>query len=160
MRTRVWSAVLLGVLPGICGGAVLGSGPAVAAPLPEADLAFHGSAVMDGDQVEVRLTPRNNGPAAVADATVRLRWSAVLADRQQLPAGCVREDDRTVLCGTGALAADGAGEQVRVAVRLRERPSEVMLEVDTAWNGGVLDKDRSNDRLTVLVLATGDAYAF
>ncbi|MGW2491899.1 hypothetical protein ACWCV9_32395 [Streptomyces sp. NPDC001606] len=159
MRIRAWGpAVVCGaalVVPGVAGTAA-----AAPAPVPEADLALHGTAVMDGDQVEVRLTPRNNGPAAVPDATVRLRWSVPLADRQQLPARCAREDERTVVCGTGALAAGAVGEQLRVPVRLREQLSEVTLEVDTAWGGGAVDKDRTNDRLTVLVLDTGDAYAF
>ncbi|KOX01364.1 MULTISPECIES: hypothetical protein [unclassified Streptomyces] len=148
------------VLSGVCAGAVLVPGTAVAAPVPEADLAFHGTAVLNGDRVEVRLTPRNNGPAAVADATVRLRWSVELADEQELPARCAREDARTVVCGTGALVVDAAGEQVRVPVRLRERPSEVTLEIDTAWSAGAVDQDRSNDRMAVLVLDTGDEYAF
>ncbi|MEU6664796.1 hypothetical protein [Streptomyces sp. NPDC046727] len=148
------------VLSGVCAGAVLVPGTAVAAPAPEADLSFHGTVVMDGDRVEVRLTPRNNGPAAVADASVRLRWSAELADAQELPARCAREDERTVLCGVGTLGVDAVGEQVRVPVRLRERPAEVTLEIDTAWSAGVVDKDRTNDKMQVLVLATGDSYAF
>ncbi|WP_430383371.1 hypothetical protein [Streptomyces sp. P10-4] len=148
------------VLSGLCAGAVLVPGTAVAAPVPEADLAFHGSAVLEGDRVEVRLTPRNHGPAAVADATVRLRWSAELADEQALPARCAREDERSVVCGTGPLAVDAAGEPLLVPVRLREPTSELTLEVDTAWSAGATDKDRTNDRMTVLVLATGDAYAF
>ncbi|MGW3355719.1 hypothetical protein ACWDFL_09890 [Streptomyces bungoensis] len=77
-------------------------------------------------------------------------------------------------------------------VRLADRPSEVTLEVETAWSGarwtgtgrttgcwcwcwtpgtrtpseppaaagGAVDRDRSNDRLRVLVLDAGDAYAF
>jgi hypothetical protein len=163
VRLRAW------VVSGVCAGAVLVPGAAVAAPVaglapavpaPEADLAFHGTAVMTGDQVEVLLTPHNHGPDAVTDATVRLRWSVELADAQQLPARCTREDARTVVCGTGALASDTAGERLRVPVRLRERPPEVTLELDTAWSAGVVDEDRSNDRLKVLVLATGDAYAF
>ena len=115
---------------------------------------------MNGDQVEVRLTPHNAGPGTVTDASVRLRWSVPLADAQRLPAACAREDERTVLCGTGALTADGTGEQLRVPVRLRDKPSEVTLEIDTAWLGAAVDNDRSNDRLRVLVLDTGDAYAF
>ncbi|MFI9242211.1 hypothetical protein ACIGXF_06405 [Streptomyces sp. NPDC053086] len=123
-------------------------------------MTLHGTVVLDGDQVEVRLTPRNDGPAAVTDATVRLRWSVALADEQELPARCLREDERTVLCGTGALTVDAAGEQLRLPLRLRERTPEVTLEIDTAWSSGVLDRDRSNDRMEVLVLATGDPYAF
>ncbi|MYW15532.1 hypothetical protein GT039_08005 [Streptomyces sp. SID2955] len=148
------------MLSGVCAGAVLAPGSAVAVPAPEADVTLHGTAVLDGDRVQVRLTPRNEGPAAVADATVRLRWSVPLADGQELPARCVREDERAVLCGTGALAVDAVGEQLRLPVRLRERAPEVTLEIDTVWSAGVLDKDRSNDRMAVLVLATGDPYAF
>ncbi|WEO96051.1 hypothetical protein A6P39_019530 [Streptomyces sp. FXJ1.172] len=133
---------------------------AAAVPEPEADLAFHGTALMDGNTVEVRLMPRNDGPAAVTDASVRLRWSVPLAQAQQLPARCVREDERTVVCATGALAVGAAGQRLRVPVRLRDRPAEVTLEIGTAWSGGAVDKDRSNDRLNVLVLDTGDAYAF
>ncbi|MFF8725717.1 hypothetical protein ACF073_04405 [Streptomyces sp. NPDC015171] len=154
VRMRAW------VLSGVCAGAVLVPGIAVAAPAPEADLSFHGAAVLDGDQVDVRLAPRNDGPAAVSDATVRLRWSVPLADRQELPARCAREDERTVLCGTGPLAAAVTGEQLRFPVRLSEGASEVTLEIDTAWSAGMVDGDRSNDRMTVLLLATGDPYTF
>ncbi|MQY35562.1 hypothetical protein SRB17_35400 [Streptomyces sp. RB17] len=147
---------------GALAGVVLGAGAAVAAPepVPEADLAFHGTAVMNGDTVVVRLTPRNSGPAAVPDATVRLRWSVPLAGEQQLPARCAREDDRTVVCGTGRLAASGVGERLDVPVRLKEEPSEVTLEVGAAWVGGTTDRDHANDRMQVLVLDTGDSYAF
>ncbi|MFI2203911.1 hypothetical protein ACH47Z_24645 [Streptomyces sp. NPDC020192] len=155
MRMRVW------VVSGVCAGAGLVAGAAaVAAPLPEADLAFHGTAQMAGDMVDVRLTPRNNGPAAVTDATVRLRWSVPLAVEQQLPARCAREDERTVVCSTGALAANAVGEQVEVPVRLSQKPSDVTLSVDTAWGGGAVDRDHTNDQVKVLVLDTGDAYAF
>nr|WP_245238398.1 hypothetical protein [Streptomyces roseochromogenus] len=155
---RMWTWVVVGA----CAGVVVVPGAAVAAPAPapEADLAFHGTVVMAGDRVQVRLTARNNGPAAVPGATVRLRWSVALAEAQQLPARCAREDVRTVVCGTGALAVNGVGERLTVAVRLKGRPSEVRLETDTAWGGGAVDKNRGNDRLRVLVLNTGDAYAF
>lgn len=147
---------------GALAGAVLVPGVAVAAPapVPEADLAFHGIAVLNGDRVEVKVTPRNNGPAGVTDATVRLRWSVALAEAQQLPARCAREDERTVVCATGPLAANAVGEQLSVPVRLKEKPSEATLETDTAWAGGAVDKNRTNDRQKVLVLNTGDPYAF
>ncbi|MGW2745081.1 hypothetical protein [Streptomyces sp. NPDC001450] len=148
---------------GACGAVMVAAGvagPAGAAAGPEADLSFHGSAVMRGDQVEVRVSPHNDGPSAVSGASVRLRWSVPLAERQLLPDGCARADERTVVCDTAALDADETGEQITVAVRLAEAPSEFMLEVDTAWNGGAVDRDRSNDQLKVLVLDTGDAYAF
>ncbi|ANP56272.1 hypothetical protein AVL59_03290 [Streptomyces griseochromogenes] len=148
---------------GACGAVVMaasGAGAAGAAPAPEADLVFHGSAVMNGDQVEVALTPGDNGPSAVPDASVLLRWSVPLADAQRLPGGCARTDERTVVCGTGALGVDQVGEKIKVTVRLKEKPSQLTLEVDTAWNGGVVDKNRANDQLKVLVLGTGDAYVF
>ncbi|MEV7686687.1 hypothetical protein ACFW1F_26285 [Streptomyces bungoensis] len=153
---RAW---LLGVCVAVAVGAGV-AGPAGATPEPEADLSFHGSAVMSGDAVEVRLTPRDDGPAAVSDASVRLRWSAPLARDQWLPERCVRTDARTVVCGTGALRPGGAGQEIDAVVRLADRPSEVTLEVETAWSGGAVDRDRTNDRLRVLVLDTGDAYAF
>ncbi|MFJ7152119.1 hypothetical protein ACIQVT_28665 [Streptomyces sp. NPDC100445] len=154
------------VLSGVCAGAVLAPGTAVAAPVrvaapaPAADVALHGSAVLDADRVEVRLTPSNEGPGAVTDATVRLRWSVALAGRQELPAGCLRADERTVLCATGELAADAAGEQRTVPVRLAELPAEVTLDIDLVWVGSAVDANRANDRLTVSVLATGDPYVF
>ncbi|MER7840868.1 hypothetical protein ABTY98_34470 [Streptomyces sp. NPDC096040] len=140
------------------GALVVGAGGAAWAG--DADLEVHGSAVMIGDLVEVRVTPRDLGPEPVSDATVRLSWSAALADAQQLPAACARTGDREVVCGTGALAVDMPGEQLVVPVRLRERPSEVTLAVDVAWGGGALDHGRTNDEQRVLVLATGDPYAF
>ncbi|MFE3169523.1 hypothetical protein [Streptomyces sp. NPDC059224] len=126
----------------------------------DADLEVHGSAVMNGDVVVVRVIPRNLGPGIVSDATVRLRWSAALADTQQLPPACARSGDREVVCGTGPLAVDLPGGQLVVPVRLRERPAEVTMEADMAWSGGAVDHDRTNDMQRVLVLATGDPYAF
>lgn len=127
---------------------------------PEADLAYHGSAVMAAGQIDVRFTPRNHGPSAVPDATVRLRWSEPLAYRQDLPGGCARSGMRVVLCRVGALAADGMGEPVELGLRLRGAPSEVLLRIDTVWSGGAVDRNRSNDRQRVLVLDTGDEYYF
>ncbi|WP_373462405.1 hypothetical protein [Streptomyces sp. V3I7] len=150
----VWSAVLTVVA---AAGAARADESGAA---PEADLAYHGSAVMSGDWVDVRLTPRNHGPAAVSGASVQLRWSVPLADRQQLPPGCARTGERVVVCGTGPLSADGLGEQIRLGVLLKGSPSEVTLELDTAWSGGTVDRDRTNDRSRVLILGTGDAYSF
>ncbi|WP_308341320.1 hypothetical protein [Streptomyces acidiscabies] len=65
-----------------------------------------------------------------------------------------------VVCRTGALAADAAGERIEVGVRLRGRPEEVVLEVETVWSGGTVDRNRENDRQRVLVLDTGDVYYF
>ncbi|MFG2573054.1 hypothetical protein [Streptomyces sp. NPDC048481] len=150
----VWGGVLLAA------GAV--ASPAQAAGEPtEADLAYHGSAVLAGGRVDVLLTPRNHGPGDVPDSTVRLRWSAPLAaGAQRLAAGCARTGRQEVVCRTGALAADSPGERIALGVRLRGRPAEVTMDVDTVWGGGAVDRNRSNDRRQVLVLDTGDAYAF
>ncbi|MEU9961492.1 hypothetical protein [Streptomyces sp. NPDC050982] len=131
--------------------------PAVA---PEADLAYHGHLSMTGGRVDLRMTPQNHGPSGVAEATVRLRWSVPLADEQGLPAGCARTEVRTVMCRTGALPADGWGETITMAVRLRGAPSEVTLGIDTVWGGGAVDRNHHNDRQEVLVLDTGDTYVF
>ncbi|MGW0332374.1 hypothetical protein ACWD0J_10970 [Streptomyces sp. NPDC003011] len=141
----------------VVGGAVPVAG---AEGVPEADLAYHGSASMSGGRVDVRFTPRNHGPSAVPDATVRLRWSEPLADEQELSEGCARSGERVVVCRVGALAADEAGERIGLGVRLREAPSEVLLELDTVWSGGAVDGNRANDQQRVLVLDTGDAYYF
>ena len=151
----------------VCGAAVAvtvavlgGGGTAVAGDGAEADLAYHGVAVMSGGRMELRFTPRNHGPEAVPDATVRLRWSEPLVDRQVLPDGCAREAERVVVCRVGALAADSVGERVELRVRLRGVPSEVLLEIDTVWDGGTVDLNRANDRQRVLVLDSGDEYYF
>lgn len=154
---RVVRVVRAGVVAGAA-LAVMGAAPGV--PGPEADLAYHGSAVMTGGRVDVRLTPRNHGPSAVPDATVRLRWSKPLADRQTLPEGCARSGERVVVCRTGALAADEAGERIELRVHLRDVSSEVLLELDTVWGGGAVDGNRANDQQRVLVLDTGDTYYF
>lgn len=145
---------------GVVLAAVTVAGPARAGGVPEADLAFHGSAVMEGDRVEVQLTPSNHGPSAVPEADVRLRWSVPLADRQILPVGCVRTGEREVVCGTGPLPADGPGQRIDLGLMLRDRPQEVRLEIATVWSGGMVDRDRTNDQVRVLVLDTGDAYSF
>ncbi|MFG2351268.1 hypothetical protein [Streptomyces phaeochromogenes] len=136
---------------------VVDAGPAVA---PEADLAYHGHLSMTGGRVDLRMTPQNHGPSGIAEATVRLRWSVPLADEQGLPAGCARTEVRTVMCRTGALPADGWGETITMAVRLRGAPSEVTLGIDTVWGGGAVDRNHHNDRQEVLALDTGDTYVF
>ncbi|MEU2265211.1 hypothetical protein ABZ568_01910 [Streptomyces olindensis] len=103
---------------------------------PEADLACHGFAVMSAGLVDLAFTPRNHGPAAVSDATVRLRWSQPLTDRQELPEGCARSGRQAVLCRTGALPAEGAGERIGLRVRVLVVPSEVVVELETVWGGG------------------------
>ncbi|OAH09310.1 hypothetical protein [Streptomyces jeddahensis] len=127
---------------------------------PEADMAYHGYVAMVHGQVGLWLTPQNHGPANVADATVRLRWSSPLAAIQQLPEQCARAGTSTVLCRTGALAAGSWGRRMVIAVRLAGAPSEVTLQIDTVWNGGARDKNPQNDRHKVLALDTGDSYYF
>ncbi|MFF4748281.1 hypothetical protein ACWD5R_00160 [Streptomyces sp. NPDC002514] len=166
-RTRVlavWGAAVLAAVAAAGPAGATGTGGAAggagAARAPEADLAYHGSAVLSGGRVDVRFTPRNHGPSAVPGASVQLRWSVPLADRLELPAGCARTGERVLVCGTGPLAADGFGEQIRLGVTLRDRPTEVTLELDTVWSGGAVDGNRANDREQVLILATGDPYSF
>ncbi|WP_247706689.1 hypothetical protein [Streptomyces liliiviolaceus] len=146
----------------VAAGGVAGAraGGAGAGGAPEADLAFHGRLWMDDGRVELRMTPQNHGPVGVDDATVRLRWSAPLADEQRLPAGCARSGARAVLCRTGALPADGWGRTLTLAVRLRGEPGEVTMGIDAVWGGGAVDRNHRNDRREVLVLDTGDSYAF
>ncbi|MEU3985827.1 hypothetical protein AB0F77_38170 [Streptomyces sp. NPDC026672] len=147
-------------LSGAALAAVATAQPVRADTAPEADLAYHGSAVMAGARIEVRLTAHNQGPAAVPGASVRLRWSVPPAERQTLPDGCVRTAERDVVCATGPLPADGFGERIALDVGLRERGTEVTMEIDTVWSGGTVDRDRTNDRTRVLILDTGDAYPF
>ncbi|MDT9699390.1 hypothetical protein [Streptomyces sp. P17] len=152
---RVLGAAVAAVL--LVAGGAAGAG---AAQEPEADLAYHGAASLTSGQVDLRFTPRNHGPSAVPDATVRLRWSEPLAVRQELPGGCARSGARAVLCRVGALAADEAGERIALRVQLRKEPSEVRLEIDTVWSSGAVDRNPDNDRQRVLILDTGDAYYF
>lgn len=159
MSMRVW---VRGLVAGLTTVGLVGVGGFAGADSegPEADLAYHGAVSLDRGRIDLRVTPRNHGPSAVADATVQLTWSAPLAARQQLPDGCARLGARVVVCRTGTLAADGVGEQIGLRVRLRGMPAEVELEIGTVWSGGVVDRNRGNDRQRVLVLDTGDAYYF
>ncbi|MGY6025047.1 hypothetical protein [Streptomyces spinosirectus] len=157
MRQRMRTLAGCGVALAAMGA---GAAPAVAGGGPEADLAYHGVVSMAGGRVDLRLVPRNHGPSAVPDATVRLTWSAPLVDGQALPEGCARSGARVVLCRVGALAADDVGRPIGLRVRLRGAPSEVVLETDTVWSGGAVDRNRVNDRQRVLVLDTGDDYYF
>ncbi|GAA2292150.1 hypothetical protein OKJ48_41645 [Streptomyces kunmingensis] len=138
--------------------------PAPSAPVdgdpPEADLAYHGHATLAGTRVTVVLTPQNQGPYDIPDATLTLTLTSPLADAQTLPAGCLRSGPRSVDCRTGALPAATHGARVTVPVRLAASPTEVTVEVTTAWSGGPADRNPGNDRLGVLVLDTGDTYYF
>ncbi|MGP4009519.1 hypothetical protein [Streptomyces sp. 4N124] len=153
--TRVLAAcgAALMMIGGAASLAVAGSGP-------EADLAYHGAASLAAGRVDVRFTPRNHGASAVPDASVRLLWSEPLADRQTLPDGCARSEERAVLCRVGALAAKGVGKPVRLRVQLREAPSQVLLEIDAVADGGQGSGSGASEPQRVLVLDTGDEYYF
>ncbi|MEG3628875.1 hypothetical protein [Streptomyces poriticola] len=155
----VCGAALTTTVAGTAGSAA-GAERAVPGGAPEADLAYHGSATLDEGRVDVSFVPRNHGPSAVPDATVRLRWSVPPVAQQELPDGCARSGTQVVLCRTGALAADGVGEPIELRVSLQDTPSEVVLELDTVWGGGAVDRNRENDQQRVLVLDTGDTYHF
>ncbi|MEU3549236.1 hypothetical protein [Streptomyces longwoodensis] len=161
-RRRARVLALRGVPAAVLPVAALAAGPARAqGPAPGAGLTHHGYAVLDGGRVDVRLTPRDHGPSAVPDTTVRLRWSLPLARcAQPLPAGCARTGGRDVMCRTGALDADGWGRELALEVWLRRRPAEVTPAVDTVWAAGAVDRGRGNDRQRLLVPATGDTYSF
>ncbi|WP_326588660.1 hypothetical protein [Streptomyces sp. NBC_01294] len=127
---------------------------------PEADVAYHGRVYLSGEQLRIWLVPENDGPAALPNATVRVRLSADLADRQELAGGCARAGLREVVCETGPLPLHGRGRHIGLALGLRERASEVVVRVDTWWNGGATDRNHTNNEHVVLALDTGDGYAF
>ncbi|MFJ8634738.1 hypothetical protein [Streptomyces sp. NPDC093568] len=163
----------------VCGAAVVaavfGMSAAGAVGGPEADLAYHGSVDLAAGEVDVRFTPHNLGSAAVPDPTVRISWSEPLAEKQALPAGCVRADDRAVTCRLGPLAAGEVGERIGLRVRLQGAPSEVLLEFDTvasdttgsgtagsntAGSAGAMSEVPGGGPQRVLALDTGDTYYF
>ncbi|KAB2589229.1 hypothetical protein [Streptomyces arboris] len=134
--------------------------PGAAAPAPRADLSHHGYVSLWGDHIAIRIRSENRGPSDVTASTVRLRFSAPLAARQELPYGCLRGGKATVLCETGGLRFAGGARQTALDLTLAGRPDEVVVRLDTVWNGGARDTDRTNDVHEVLAPATGDAYAF
>lgn len=136
------------------------SGRAAAWSGPEADLAYHGRVSLSQGRLRVWVVPQNEGPAALANATLRVRLSAELADRQELAEGCARAGLREVVCETGALPLHGRGRHIGLLLELKERVPEVVVRIDTWWNGGASDRDLSNNQHAVLALDTGDAYAF
>ncbi|WP_329038387.1 hypothetical protein OHT61_14065 [Streptomyces sp. NBC_00178] len=164
-------AVVLG--PGL--SAVAGPAPERAAPAgtdiaakgtaakgiaPEADVSHHGHVSLEGPRLGVLLRTGNRGPSPLEDVTVRLRVSVPLAAAQRLPRGCLRSGSRTVLCGTGALPVAGIARRTTVVLGLSGRPSEVVVRVDTVWNGGASDRNPRNSTHEVLAPSTGDAYVF
>lgn len=169
-RVAVRSVVLAGllVLAGPVGpvGAVPGGAAARASagerpPVEEeADVAYHGRVWLREDRLRIWLVPENDGPSALPNATLRVRLSADLADRQKLGEGCARAGRREVVCETGPLPPHGRGRHLGLSLGLRERAPEVVVRVDTWWNGGAADRDLTNNEHVVLALDTGDAYAF
>jgi len=131
-----------------------------AAPVPEADLSHHGYVSLWGGLIAIRIRSENLGPSDVTASTVRLRFSAPLALRQELPHGCLRSGGATVLCETGGLRSGGGARQTALDLTLAGGPDEVIVRLDTVWNGGVRDTDPRNNVHQVLAPATGDAYAF
>ncbi|MFD5189101.1 hypothetical protein ACFWMU_13310 [Streptomyces sp. NPDC058357] len=157
------------VAPAASAERVASAGPAasavrvapVAAIVPEADVSHHGHVVLWDAGLAVRVRTENHGPASLAGVTVRVRTSVALAERQELPQNCLQTDRWTVLCRTGALRADGAQERLLAfELRLAGRPDEVVVWVDTLWNGGAADRNPENNDHEVLALATGDEYVF
>ncbi|MBW5248188.1 hypothetical protein JGS39_03960 [Streptomyces sp. P01-B04] len=128
---------------------------------PEADVSLHGHVSLWGTGLGIWLRSENRGPADLDGATVRLRVSVPLAGRQQLPQECLRADLTTVLCRTGALHADGSEQrQLALELQLAGRPAEVIVRIDTVWNGGATDRNAKNSEHEVLAPATGDEYVF
>nr|WTB31951.1 hypothetical protein OG781_22940 [Streptomyces sp. NBC_00830] len=135
--------------------------PAYQSVAPEADISHHGHVSLWGEGLGVWLLSENHGPSDVMRSTVRLRFSVALTGRQEMPDSCLQADARTVLCRTGPLRAGGAaGRQFALELQLAGRPNEVVVRIDTAWNGGVTDRNPQNDRHEVLAPATGDEYVF
>ncbi|WP_435863668.1 hypothetical protein [Streptomyces microflavus] len=131
-----------------------------AAPLPEADLSHHGYVSFSGGRIAIRIRSENLGPSDVTASTVRLRFSAPLAMTQELPYGCLRSAKATVLCETGGLRSGGGARQTALDLQPAGGPDEVIVRLDTVWNGGVRDTDPKNNVHQVLTPATGDVYAF
>ncbi|MFF0549230.1 hypothetical protein ACFYUL_09745 [Streptomyces sp. NPDC004311] len=159
-RGAVRSVVVAGLLA--LGAVAPGSAQAVGSGWagPEADVAYHGRVALAGTQLRVWLVPENDGPAALPNATLRVRLSGDLADRQRLAEGCARAGLREVVCETGPLPLHGRGRHVGLVLEMRERAPEVLVRVDTWWNGGATDRNRANNEHVVLALDTGDTYAF
>lgn len=167
-RMRVtWRAALKApAVAAVAAAVVLGPGlSAVAEPAPrgiapEADVAHHGRVSLREERIEVQLRTGNRGPSPLADATVRLRFSVPPAAWSHLPPGCLRSGGSTVLCGTGPLRVAAEARRTALGLGFKGRPAEVVVRVDTVWNGGASDRNPQNDTHEVLVLSTGDAYAF
>lgn len=137
-----------------------GAAPLAAAVVTEADVAHHGYAWLWDGRIGIWLENSNDGPAHVADSTVRLTFSVPLSSGGLLPPSCLRGGDRVVLCRTGALMAGGRPGGISLDLRAVGKPDEMVLGVSTAWNGGASDRNHANDEHRVLVPATADGYVF
>ncbi|MET3983913.1 hypothetical protein [Streptomyces sp. PvR034] len=154
-------AARAGVAPaGVAPTAGVGAERVGAARVPEADVSYRGRVKLSAGRLAIWVVPENDGPAPLANTTLRLRLSADLADGQEMAEGCARAGQREVMCETGALPAHGSGRHIGLRLWLKERPSEVVVRVDTWWNGGANDRNHANDEHTVLALDTGDSYSF
>ncbi|MFJ9059893.1 hypothetical protein [Streptomyces sp. NPDC102409] len=162
--TALMTVVVLGPgLSAVAEPAPRGIAPEESAPrgvAPEADVSHHGRVSLAEERIGIQLRTGNRGPSPLVDATVRLRFSAPLATWQRLPEGCMRGGTSTVLCETGPLRVAGDARRTALGLRLAGRPAEVVVRVDTVWNGGASDRNRRNDTHEVLALSTGDAYVF
>lgn len=161
LRVSAAAAMASTLALGTGGTAAAVGAPVVRSIAPEADVSHHGHVSLWGTGLGVWLTSRNSGPSNLAGATVRLRVSVPLAGRQELPGECLQADRQTVLCRTGPLRADGSQQrQLALELQLRGRPTEVVVRIDTVWNGGVTDRNSKNSEHEVLAPATGDEYVF
>lgn len=127
----------------------------------EADVSHHGHVSLWGTGLGVWVQSRNHGPSNLDAVTLRVHTSVALSGRQGLPEGCLQADRRTVLCRTAALRADARdGRQLALELQLAGRPDEVVVRIDTLWNGGATDRNPENNAHEVLAPATGDEYVF
>ncbi|MFB7187683.1 hypothetical protein ACFCZT_20790 [Streptomyces sp. NPDC056230] len=146
---------------GVVPGGVVSGGGTSGGIAPEADVSLHGHVSLWGTGLGVWVQSRNRGPSNLSGVTVRVRTSVPLSGRQELSKGCLQSDRLTVLCRTGALRADAEeGRQLALELQLAGRPDEVVVRVDTLWNGGATDRNPKNNNHEVLALATGDEYVF
>ncbi|MFF4187872.1 hypothetical protein ACFYZ9_32235 [Streptomyces sp. NPDC001691] len=142
--------------------------PAVTAPDPaaadgargEADVSYHGHVSLWNGHVGVWLATANHGPSPVSGATVRLRFSLAFDPGATLPPSCLRTGPSAVQCGTGPMRAAGNGVQLALDLATLGTPTEVGLDIDTVWNGGMTDHNPANNTHHVLAPATGDPYTF
>ncbi|MEV6398411.1 hypothetical protein AB0M39_27150 [Streptomyces sp. NPDC051907] len=151
-------AVLAAVVMVVGVGASAGAGDRVIAP--EADVAHHGHVSLASGRLGVSLASASHGPASLANATVRLEFSAPLAGAQALPGSCLWGGDQVVLCGTGPLRAGGAARRVVLDLRAVGLPEEAVVRISTLWNGGTTDRNVANNEHRVVAPATGDRYVF